>query len=44
MTYKEVNVEPGQDFRFTFPDNFQSRWIRFTADKNCEATAWLDYE
>ncbi len=44
MTYKEVNVESGQSFLFTFPDNFQSRWIRFTSDKNCEATAWLEYE
>ena len=44
MAYKEVNVDPGQIFRFTFPDNFQSRWIRFTSGKNCEATAWLDYE
>lgn len=44
MVYKEVSVVPGETLEYTFPDNFQSRWIRFIADKDCQATAWLKYE
>ncbi len=44
MTYKKVTVKPGETFSFTFPDSFQSRWIRFIADRDCKATAWLTYE
>jgi hypothetical protein len=44
MKYKEVTVKLGETFTFTFPDTFQSRWIRFAADKDCEATAWLTYK
>jgi hypothetical protein len=43
MTYREVTVKQGETFEFTFPENFQSRWIRFTGDKNCSATAMLEY-
>lgn len=44
MKYKEVTVEPGKTFKYIFPDSFQSRWIRFAADTDCKATAWLIYE
>jgi hypothetical protein len=44
MQYKQVRVEPGKTVDYTFPDSFQSRWIRFSADKNTVATAWLTYE
>ncbi len=43
MKWKEVRVAPGETYTYTFPDSFQARWIRFTTDKNCEATAWLEY-
>ena len=43
MTYKEVTVKPGETFEYQFPETFQSRWIRFKADKDCKATAWLSY-
>jgi len=43
MNYKTVTVAPGETFKWQFPDGFESRWIRFTANKNCRATAWLDY-
>jgi hypothetical protein len=43
MKYKEVKAEPGKEYEIDFPDNFQARWIRFTTDKNCRATAWLRY-
>ncbi|WP_407654445.1 hypothetical protein [Catalinimonas niigatensis] len=43
MTYQEVTVAVGETFEHTFPEAFQSRWIRFKADKNTGATAWLEY-
>jgi hypothetical protein len=43
MEYMEVEVEPGETFDHQFPDSFQARWIRFIADKDCQATAWLEY-
>jgi hypothetical protein len=43
MTYKTITVQPQEVFEFLFPDSFQSRWIRFSADKECKATAWLKY-
>ncbi len=43
MTYKQVILKPGEIFRYTFPDPFQARWIRFQSNKNCIATAWLEY-
>lgn len=44
MVYKTVMVKPGETFNFAFSEGFQSRWIRFVADKDCRATAWLKYE
>jgi hypothetical protein len=43
MRYKELTVASGEILKYEFPANFQSRWIRFTADKAAVATAWLDY-
>ncbi|MBK0383575.1 hypothetical protein I5M32_11460 [Pedobacter sp. SD-b] len=44
MLYKEVEVQPGKTFNYTFPDGFQARWIRFVSCDDCKATAWLNYE
>jgi hypothetical protein len=44
MTYQEVTVKPGETFKFSFPETFQSRWIRFAANKDCNTTAWMKYE
>lgn len=43
MIYKEVTVKGGEEYNYTFPDNFQSRWIRIVADKDCQVTAQLEY-
>ena len=43
MLYKKVTVAPGETFNHTFSDGFQARWIRFSSDANCQATAWLEY-
>ena len=44
MLYKKITVKPGETFNHQFPDNFQARWIRFTADKDCMVTTWLEYK
>ncbi|MBW8325730.1 MAG: hypothetical protein K0M50_13275 [Prolixibacteraceae bacterium] len=44
MSYQTVSVKSGETFEYAFPESFQSRWIRFAADKDCNATAWLTYE
>lgn len=43
MNYKEVTVAPGETFKYTFPAGFQARWVRFTSNSDCTATAWLEY-
>lgn len=43
MTYKTVTVAPGKAYQYTFPVDFQARWIRFVSDRNCKATTWLKY-
>src|SRR5690606_6573419 len=44
MKYREVTVQPGSTFRFTFPEAFQACWIRFSSNKDCKATALLQYD
>ena len=44
MTYKEILLDGGESFNYEFPASFQSRWIRFVAEKDCKATVWLKYE
>ncbi len=44
MTYNEINVESGETYKLQFPGSFEARWIRFTADKECKATALLEYK
>ncbi len=44
MKYMEISVPAGETYKHKFPENFHARWIRFRADKDCRATAWLVYE
>lgn len=44
MNYKEVKVKAGETVDFNFPADFQARWVRFVADKDATATAWLTYK
>ena len=44
MAYKTIKVKAGETVNYEFPASFQSRWIRFVADNECSATAWLRYE
>lgn len=44
FTYATVAVKPGQTLDYVFPDGFKAHWVRFSADRNCRATAQLTYE
>jgi hypothetical protein len=44
MNYQTVTVQPGRPYEHRFADAFQARWIRFSTNKDCNATAWLTYE
>lgn len=41
--YGSFEVPAGQTFEHTFPQSFQGRWIRVTADRDTKATAWFEY-
>lgn len=44
VTYQAFEVKPGAETTHTFPEEFQTYWIRFTASEACTATAQLVYE
>ncbi len=44
MTYQSISVGPGEIFNQILPPAFQARWIRFRADRECKATAYLKYD
>jgi hypothetical protein len=44
MTYQQVTLKPGETYNHQFPAGFEARWIRFRANQNTTATAWLVYE
>ncbi len=44
MNYKTISVGPGEEIEYVFPTSFQARWIRFSVNYPCEATAFLKYE
>ncbi|MCZ2475912.1 hypothetical protein G9H61_10665 [Aquirufa ecclesiirivi] len=44
MVFKKVEIKPNETFEYTFASDFQARWIRFSSNKNCEATTWLTYQ
>ncbi|MCU0717823.1 MAG: hypothetical protein MUD03_17015 [Pirellula sp.] len=39
VTHLEPTVEAGQTFQYAFPPGFAARWLRVTADKDCQASA-----
>ncbi len=43
MLYQEISVKPGETYEYQFPESLQARWIRFVSDRDCSATALLDY-
>ncbi len=44
VTYKHHEVSPGESTSLTFEAAVQARWLRVTTDKDCSATAQLEYD
>lgn len=44
IDYKTITVKAGQELSFQFPEGLEARWIRFSTDKDCKATALLRYD
>ncbi len=42
-TYSTQTVQPGAYVHYEFPNGYNARWIRVTANKDCQATAWFTY-
>lgn len=43
MDYRRFTVAAKEKIEFSFPENVQARWIRFITNRDCRATAWLEY-
>jgi len=43
-TCQRFALRAGQAFTHVFPEAFSAHWVRFIADRDCQATAWLVYE
>ena len=42
-TFETLVVEPGAYVHYEFPEAYAAQWMRFTVDKNCKATAIVNY-
>jgi len=38
-----INRKSGEMAQYTFSEGFESRWIRFVANTDCDATTILNY-
>jgi hypothetical protein len=38
-SYKKINVKPGEETEFSFPEGFSAHWVRLVTDKDCNASA-----
>jgi hypothetical protein len=43
LAYTRLTVRPGERLEHVFSPAFQARWVRFVADADATATAWLEY-
>ncbi|MHB8900650.1 MAG: sulfatase-like hydrolase/transferase, partial [Thermoguttaceae bacterium] len=43
-SYRTVPLEAGAEWAEELPAGFSAHWVRFRADSDCTATAWLVYE
>ena len=44
ITYMEISVQTDEIFSHEFPSDFEARWVRIIANKDCEATALFEYK
>lgn len=42
-TFEKLVVEPGAYVHYEFPDAYAAQWMRFAVDRDCEATAIVNY-
>ncbi|MCB9922986.1 MAG: hypothetical protein H6822_12445 [Planctomycetaceae bacterium] len=42
--YEKFSVMNGEATRYVFPHSFSAHWIRFITDRDCKATAQLEYD
>ncbi len=42
--YKTFELNANESRSYEFPASFSAHWLRFVANKDCQATAWLTYE
>ena len=42
-TYKTIEVKEGEYVHYEFPDAYAAQWMQFAVDKNCMATAIVNY-
>ncbi len=43
-TWREIAVPPGEGVSHTFPEGYHAHWLRLRCDRDCRATAQLQYE
>lgn len=44
MIYQTITVKPDEKKTIVFPKTVEARWVRFVAEENTTATAWLEYQ
>jgi hypothetical protein len=42
-TFNAFTVPAGKPFTYQFPDGYSAHWVRIKANKDCQATAMLNY-
>lgn len=43
VTYKRIEVPPGETLKYQFPQGFEAHWLRFACDTATQVTAQLSY-
>jgi len=44
VDHRQFEVAPSSSVQYTFPDALQARWVRLIANRDCQATAQLEYK
>jgi len=41
--FKTISVKPGEYVHYEFPNAYSANWMRLSVNKNCKATAIINY-